>query len=152
MPKLLLATTAMLLALGGQAMAQEQQEVQNEQTQAPAGETEADPEGAGSTTGGVTAPAKEMLPDDTSEAPVDAQAGDAAGSPTDPAAAQPAAGTAGVVSAAVVQELYQMALEQQMKTTTPAAPKSEETKQAEQKAIAAHRDGLFARMEEATGS
>lgn len=151
MPKLLFATTAMLLALGGQVMAQEQPETQNEQT--PPGETAPDPGGAASTTGGVTAPAKEMLPGDTSETPVDPQTGDAAGSPAiDPAAAQPAAGTAGVVGADMVRELYEMALAQQKLTAAPPPPKSEEAKQAEQKAIAAHRDAFFARTEEAAGS
>lgn len=146
--QLLAATAAMLIALAGQAMAQEAIPAQNEQAQ-PAGDTP--PDGTGSTTGGVTAPAKEMLPGDTSETPVDGDALDAAGSSETDPATQAGAGSAKVVGADVVRELYEMALEQQHKAATPAKAKSEEAKQAEQKAIASHRDALFARMEEMRG-
>lgn len=160
MPKHLLATAAMLLALGGPALAQEQSaagaadakspttEVQNEQTTAPPGEIAPDPKGAGSATGGVTATGREMLPDNTTETPVDAEELESADSPEIDPSAQPGAGRANVVSQDVVQELRRMALEQEKKTSKPAAPKTEAQKQAEQKAIAAHRDALFARIEE----
>lgn len=147
MSKYLLVTAALLLALGGPAAAQEAVPAQNEQTQ-PAGQTP--PDGTGSTTGGVTAPAKEMLPGDTSETPVDDGALDAAAgsSGADPAA-QSGAASANVVGPDMVRELYEMALEQQHKAATPAKTKSEEAKQAEQNAIAGHRDAFFARVEEA---
>ncbi len=150
MLKPLLASTAMLLALAGQVTAQEATGVQSEETPPPAAGAAPDAEGTGSTTGGVTAPAKEMLPDETTEAPIDGQALDAAGSAgANPP--QPATGSADAVGPDMVRELYEMALAQQKKAASPTEPKSEEAKQAEQKAIAGHRDAFFARLEEARG-
>lgn len=138
------ATTALLLALGAPALAQEQPPPADAgQAGAPQGEIAPDPEAAtGGTTGGTTATGREILPDDTTDAPVDPQMLDAA------AAASPGAGSPNAVSPEMVQALHQMALEQEKKSAAPPPVKSEAAKQAEQKAIAAHREGLFARWEE----
>lgn len=134
MRKALLATAAVLLALGGPAFAQDQPAAENAPEAAP------DPETAGSTTGGVTAHARENLPDVGDGDVMDAEA---------LPQAEPASGEAGsgVVSEQMVKELYQMALEQQHKAAKADEPVSEEAKQATQKAIAAHREGVFARVE-----
>lgn len=170
MPKHLLATAAILFALAVPADAQEQPtaaspteeeatgstgaadartpttQVQNEQTNTPAEEVAPDPAGAGNPTGGVTAPAREMLPEDSSETPVGPEAAESGQSPE--MGAQPSGGQAGVVGAEMLEELRRMAIELERKTTKPAPPKTEAQKQAEQKAIAAHRESFFARVEE----
>lgn len=170
MPKQLLVTSAILFALAVPAAAQEQPtaaspteeeaggstgaadargpttEVQNEQSDAPAGEVAPDPDGAGNPTGGVTAPAREMLPEGSSETPVGPEAAESGQSPE--IGTQPSAGRAGLVGEDVVEELRQMAIELERKTTKPAPPVTEEQKQTTQKAIAGHRESFFSRVEE----
>lgn len=163
-----LALTALLLPVGGIALAQQNEaqpqqqeqppaddqdtttEVQNEQTQSPPGEIAPDPRGAANQTGGVTAPAREMLPGEGSGEGMGPDATESAQSPEDQPGMQPAAGTPGVaaVGPEMVKELWEMALEQQKLTSKPAEPESEDAKQAKQQAIEVHRQSVFSRADE----
>lgn len=103
-----------------------------------------DPEPAANTTGGVTATGREVLPDDTTEATVDAETLEGAAAP---AAGSPTTDTKNVVPAEMVEALRQMALEQQRKAATTVPPPSDDDIAAEKRALAAHRDSLFGRVE-----
>jgi hypothetical protein len=133
----LIAATALLLALGMPAMAEEQPPADDPAQIVP------NPGTADSSAGDVTAPAREHLPDDTTEAPVQPEELDATAPAIDPAA-----GSSQVVSEQMIKDLHQMGLEQQKRAATPPVKKSAEQIAADKKSIAAHRDAFFARIEE----
>jgi hypothetical protein len=133
----LIAATAVLLGLAAPALAEEQSPADAPAQVAP------NPGTADSSAGDVTAPGREHLPDDTTEAAVAPEEHDGAAPEV-----EPAAGSSRAVSAGMVKELHEMGLEQQKRAATPPVKKTEEQMAAAKKAIAAHRDAFFARVEE----
>jgi hypothetical protein len=160
----LLATTGILIALGAPAFAEEPAAGATDQTTTTGttaqtdaqtdaqGTVRPDPEGATGSTpaGGITPPAKEIIPDTPSEdeAAIEPQDLDATGAPEMGQATQSGAAGSGVVSREVVQELRQMALEAEKKAAKPPETQTEEEIAAEREAIERHRAGLFGRVDE----
>lgn len=161
----LLATTAILIALGAPAFAEEPATGTTDQTTTTGttaqtdaaatdrdaqGTVKPDPDGVTGTTqgGGITPTAKEIIPITDDEAAIEPQETDATGAPEMDEATRSGAAGSDVVSAEILREVREMALEAEKKAAKPPEPKTDEAIAAEREAIERHRAAFFERVEQ----